>query len=406
MSDHQFDPPPDLQLIADLIDDSSLGALDAFEAQNEVPTDIAMRLRNRIRQDVPDRQWDSLPESTAVLRHIATVFPDANGSFVLPKPPSPGQAILAVSRSRQTLELDLSAPVLPGGADRQHWEIYVPATKDACRCQLEVPIEAYASSLWTIEVAIWWQLTEPVKAASTGQFKLTNDLITRVVDRLGYVKPRVPDTVGKQILFEYAFSQMLLERGITAECAVRIRSSDHPVSDAQVTVDPLTPSLHASTTNPFTSSRRASSITTHVVNGMAELHSEGRTSASEEYMSLLRDRFRASLKSFAYALSLLDEALRVMGVQVDEARSVVRHVVDAVSPAEAGLIERRLTADPLDAAALLSLVGSVLGFRSLADEPRGSIPLINSGLIIVDDDDLLDFEARRQARYEFDDLLT
>jgi len=449
MSDHPFDPaPPDLARIARLIDGSSLGCEEAFEAQNEVPPSIAMSLRDRARQDAPDRRWHSLPESATVLTTVTAVVPNADGSFDVGHPLLVDRRILAVNRGGQCLELEPPLFRLPGGVHRQEWTVYQTEIEQAYRCTLQwlAPAPPGQRGQWAIEAAIWWEATEPDKAARHHLAVLAPELLPAAADQLGYAMENVPDTVGKQILFENALSHVLRERGIAAECAVRIVWHDRPGRDEPAlprlpTSPPLLPTVRfnqgGAETVPMPSRQSptdqpAELSSRYVIEAMSELHLEGRVDYSPEYLTLTAralTRSRSARESWlgpdaeadpddfdagslsdvsgaAYVLTLLNEALRVSGLQVDDARvRIVDFLETFSSTAGSGLFES-LVEDCMDcrpgggqlpfmatimARIVVAEVGNPSRERPLFPPSQDSPRQVRG-----------DIEARRQERYEYD----
>ncbi|MFG2010786.1 hypothetical protein ACGFNF_17105 [Micromonospora sp. NPDC048868] len=430
--------PPDLELIAQLIDDSSLGCREAFEAQNDIPLDSAMRLRGLTRQDVPDRQWDSLPESSTVLVSLISVVPNLDGSLPVDNPLPADRELLAVSRDGQCLELKPPRYCLPGGAHRQEWNILVAETGQAYRCKLEwlVPVPLENRGSVAIEAAIWWELAEPEEAARHQLNALSSDLIPIAARRLGYAGSEIPDSIGKQILFENALSQVLREHGISAECAVRVVRRDQcgqqqePAGQQPESALPSEPTLSKvrSDDGPVpgaqaraVSPKEAAELprdAEYIVNLMELLHREGGINYLPEYVSLLARGIRLrreavgrlpgelDVRGAAYVLTLVDEALRIAGMQVDDARDRIVQWVSSVS------LDRTLETT-VEACAgcragqrgLPALVGMVvrmlLGVESEVPYRRTPFPRSRTAdglpLPLVGD-----MEARRQGRYEYD----
>lgn len=439
MSDHPFDPaPPDLELIAQLIDDSSLGSAEAFEAQNEVPPGIAMSLRDRARQDAPDRRWHSLPASASVLATVTAVVPNVDGSFDVAEPIPVDRRILAVNRGGECLELDPPLFRLPGGVHRQEWTIYRTEAEQAYRCTLQwlAPARPEQHGQWAIEAAIWWEATEPDKAAQHHLTALTADLLPAAAHRLGYALDNVPDTVGKQILFENSLSHVLRERGIAAECAVRIVWQDRPGQHEPAlrpspTPPPFRPAGHYSPgaadppppARPGAADQPAELTSRYVIDAMNELHQEGRVDYSHEYLTLAARalaRSRSERDSWldpgsetvpdvsgaAYVLTLLNEALRVAGLQVDDARARIVDFLETFSGTTGSGLFETVVDDCVGcrpgggqlpfmanimARVVMAGVGGPSRERPLFPPSQDSPRQVRG-----------DIEARRQERYEYD----
>lgn len=443
MSDHLFDSaPPDLELVANLIDGSSLGCQEAFKAQNDVPLDVVMRLRGRARQDVPDRHWDSLPESVSVLTWVMGVVPNFDGSFPFDSSIPVDGKILALNRGGQCLELEPPRYCLPGGAHRQEWNVFIVEADQACRCKLE-----WLRPEGRIEAAIWWELVEPEKAAQHHLKDISSQLLPLAAQHLGYGVRDVPDTVGKQVLFENALSHILRERGISAECAVRIvwhEPSDHgtqtPSIDPDLVRHRIDNVIQASTVQSSVPPVRGEvdlyQEVTHVIEVMKLLHLEGGVEYSREYFALLRDAIEEGGRGFdptqedpgfhsdplvsylhdlmgaAYWLTLVDEALRVLGMQVDEARQQTLHFVQKFGRDVGELLVISCKGFrpggrpdlPGVTAALTQLV--LAGAEGTAAYGRERLPYRR---LQTGDETrppvLGDIEARRQERYEYDGQL-
>jgi hypothetical protein len=354
MADHSNNSAaPDVETLAALIDESSLDSADGFMLQNDVSADMAMMLRDRIRQDQPDRRWRDLHESAHVLTQAGVVIPEFDGSFRLSRELPPGKVVIAVARNHHHLRLEPPDFPLPGGASRQQWSVYVAEPPRQHRCTLtwtSPPDED--GQRWTIEAALWWELSDPAKAAAKALTELTPQLIEQAAHPASGSAVSIPNSTGKQILFEQRMARLLFDCGITAECAIRILREGAAEPARRSTVEKSPPGPPAIPPQP--PARRSAAVPPPLPRSRTPRDQEFLELLIASMTELLEDRefdeyFDSALHTFItnasgrhgrlspQAVSLLSqhacalqESVRVAGLDVESARVLTRRAVDAV----------------------------------------------------------------------------
>jgi hypothetical protein len=240
MSDRTRPPrPDDLDLIARLIDQSSLGSPEAWQARGEIAPSAIMVLRDRAYLDAPTRGWPELTSSTEVLRLIRRIFPPVEGPATRIHLPSDVVGPMwMVSRHGEIRKVRGRTVRLPRTTANTSWCVYAP-TMGPHRCELGVTVDGLArpsgrDRRWTLDLAMIWEIADLNEVLRKHASNIEGDLLSGLRDTARRHLDDLPAAGRRQVALadgslplpaklglERDLEALLRSYGLQAEVAIR-----------------------------------------------------------------------------------------------------------------------------------------------------------------------------------------
>jgi hypothetical protein len=226
--------PADVDLIAQLIDHSSLGSPPARAARAEVGLEDGIMLHERVTTEGGRGRWRDAPSSSVVVSTVGSAL--RGGEGLAGRLPAAG-TIVAVTNREDVVVVDRSDPRLPGGEDGPLWQVCCLAAGPRCWTfelaydQARRPPALFSTHL-VVEVAVLWRVTDPARVVRSRTSDIARDLVPRIRAATGSLFSSQPDqaarpTAQQLVRFTDGVVRAFRDAGLAAEAVASPRLSRH-----------------------------------------------------------------------------------------------------------------------------------------------------------------------------------